>query len=631
MTTMSIAEIEEEFSAAIAEHGFGDHYIPADGEWHSFAFLDNSGGHSSGSAILNIDGDKISGVVQDFRKTDKTVLKWKPDGSSHARTDRSAERERVRQELFKLFVSLPYATKDHPYLIEKHIKNPHPLKLDGEDLVVPIYNAATGEFQAIQRISPSGRKLYPKGATVTGGCAMPSSDALDYLKKMPTLTRDKIVIAEGYATAASIYSATIYRTLAGLDRNNIKVVAKAIRKRFPLSDIIVAADDEDKKEEIDVDLYLDNEEMPGIAGANDAAREVRGRVALPSRKDFNDVFVSDGEAEVQRQIDAAAKPPPLWLTVLRPIDISNWDNVPVPQQEWAVPERIPVEKTTLFSGEGATGKSLIQLQMSVAHVLGRDWLGTTPRQGPALFIDAEDDEKVFHKRVADILRYYGARFEDVKKDLHFVSLAGEDAVLGAYDRRTGRIAPTPLYSRLLEMAGDLRPVMIGIASSADVFAGNEIDRSQVQQFIAMLTKIPRTSGGGLTLISHPSLTGITTNSGLSGSTQWHNSVRARFFLKSTKSKLVSDDDDEEPDTNLREIIFKKNNYGPIRESIGLQYRDGLFLPIDTPLDVATKGERTKNVFIAILKRYNSENRNASANNGPSYAPKMFAEEPERHG
>ena len=47
--------------------------------------------------------------------------------------------------------------------------------------------------------------------------------------------------------------------------------------------------------------------------------------------------------------------------------------------------------------------------------------------------------------------------------------------------------------------------MIGIASSADVFAGNEIDRSQVRQLVRMLTRIAIVSNGGVMLITHPSL------------------------------------------------------------------------------------------------------------------------------
>jgi hypothetical protein len=55
------------------------------------------------------------------------------------------------------------------------------------------------------------------------------------------------------------------------------------------------------------------------------------------------------------------------------IDLSNWDNERAPSRAWAVPDRIPLRQPTLFSGEGAIGKSLIALQLSVAHVTARDW------------------------------------------------------------------------------------------------------------------------------------------------------------------------------------------------------------------------------------------------------------------
>ena len=321
---------------------------------------------------------------------------------------------------------------------------------------------------------------------------------------------------------------------------------------------------------------------------------------------------------------ATPKPQQQWRAAIPLINVSTWDDVPVPPQEWAVPDRIPQRCAALFSGEGAAGKSLIQLHASVAHVLHREWLGTTPAQGPAIFIDAEDEINVIHKRLADILRHYGARFADVKDNLHLVSLAGMDAVLGAFNRRSGRVTPTNLYERLLEMAGDLKPKMIGIASAADVFAGNELDRSQVKQFVALLTKLAMVANGAVTLISHPSLTGITTGTGLSGSTQWHNAVRARFYLKGVNQQA-----DEQPDTDLREIVFKKNNYGPITASIPLRYTNGLFLPITgTTLDAAARSEQAKEVFITILGRFNNESRNTSPNKGSGYAPALFAKEQE---
>jgi RecA-family ATPase len=305
------------------------------------------------------------------------------------------------------------------------------------------------------------------------------------------------------------------------------------------------------------------------------------------------------------------------------IDMSRWDTEPVPQQQWAVSDRIPLHKTAIFSGEGAAGKSLLQLQMSVAHVLGLDWLGAPTRKGPALFIDAEDDEPVLHKRLADILRYHDATFADVVKGgLNLISLAGQNATLGWFNRAHGMIEPTPLFDVLLEMVGDIKPVMIGIASSADVYAGSEIDRNQVQQFVALLTRLAKTAGGSVVLISHPSLTGISSGSGLSGSTQWHNSVRARFYLETTKAE-----EGEQTDPNLREIHFKKNNYGPISESVPLRYENGLFLPVEgTAFDAEVKRETAKDVFLRLLRRFTKENRWVNANPGPSYAPALFAKE-----
>lgn len=138
----------------------------------------------------------------------------------------------------------------------------------------------------------------------------------------------------------------------------------------------------------------------------------------------------------------------------------------------------------------------------------------------------------------------------------------------------GKIEPSPLYNQLLEAARDIRPKMIGIASSANVFAGNENDRAQVQQFVGLLTGLAIAADGAVQLISHPSLSGISAGTGVSGTTQWHNAVRARSFLKGIKPESG-----DQPDNDLREIIFKKNNYGPLADTIVLRYQNGLFLPV----------------------------------------------------
>ncbi len=164
--------------------------------------------------------------------------------------------------------------------------------------------------------------------------------------------------------------------------------------------------------------------------------------------------------------------------------------------------------------------------------------------------------------------------------------------------------------------------MIGIASAANVFAGNENDRAQVQQFVGLLTRLAMAARGTVQLISHPSLTCITSDTGLSGSTQWHNAVRARCHLKGVKAK-----EDEQPDNDLREIVFKKNNYGPISASLILRYRNGLYVPepIFTSADQASREATAQEMFLTLLKRRNAENRHVCAKPGPGYAPRELAE------
>jgi RecA-family ATPase len=211
-------------------------------------------------------------------------------------------------------------------------------------------------------------------------------------------------------------------------------------------------------------------------------------------------------------------------------------------------------------------------------------------------------------------------------NLHLISRAGEDTVLGAFNRRSSKIEPTERFHELYEMAGDLKPKIIGIASSANVFAGSELDRHQVQQFIGLLTRVARVAGGGLVLIAHPSLTGISTGTGLSGSTQWHNAVRARMYLHGIKAT-----DGQQPDSDLRQLEFRKNQYGPATEGITLQWDNDkrLFLPVKgASFDAATKRAQAKKVFLDLLRRFISENRTVSDRRAANYAPKIFAEERE---
>jgi RecA-family ATPase len=133
------------------------------------------------------------------------------------------------------------------------------------------------------------------------------------------------------------------------------------------------------------------------------------------------------------------------------------------------------------------------------------------------------------------------------------------------------------------------------------------------------------AGGSVTILSHPSLSGIASGTGISGSTAWHGAFRFRQYLTGVKFE-----DGEPPDNDLRQLEFKKNQYGPTGETIVLRFQNGLFLPLPgmASLDKAAQEAKADQIFLELLARFATENRNVSDKKGPSYAPAFFAREEE---
>src|SRR5262249_30456698 len=170
----------------------------------------------------------------------------------------------------------------------------------------------------------------------------------------------------------------------------------------------------------DVLIFEDNDDA-GRKKAYEAAQALHGVaktvrvVRLPGLPDKGDVsdWLNAGPGNAGKLVDvcfdaplwtpstpplaataapATATAPAAPLPPLRWIDMSKWDDEPVPEREWSILNRVPLKQAGLFSGEGGTGKSIIELTKNVAHVTGKDWLGSMPERGPAIYVGAEDDE-----------------------------------------------------------------------------------------------------------------------------------------------------------------------------------------------------------------------------------------------
>jgi hypothetical protein len=334
--------------------------------------------------------------------------------------------------------------------------------------------------------------------------------------------------------------------------------------------------------------------------------------------------------------DYGADDPPDWRRVYTDYgadDLPDWsqqqpqrsDPPPLPYvdlaaelkpREWLVPERIPMRNVSMLGGEGSIGKSLLLMQLSGAVVLGREWIGTLPEPGPVLYMSCEEDDDEVRRRMEDVARHLGStRQEMIEHDLRFLSFAGKDAIL-AQPNRVGIMQPKALLDCLCREASTLHPKLIAIDTVADTFGGKENDRAQTRQFITMLRGLAITTGAAVVILAHPSLTGIATDTGLSGNTGWHNSVRARMYLKAAPGD----------DTALRMLETKKSNYGPVTESILLRWRDGVYV-VEPGKGLGAEAE-VDHLFLKLLRRFTEQGRNVSENKSSTYAPAVFADERE---
>ena len=245
---------------------------------------------------------------------------------------------------------------------------------------------------------------------------------------------------------------------------------------------------------------------------------------------------------------------------------------PVPSRRWLVEDLIPDQTVTMLGGDGGTGKSLLALQLAVAVATDRPWIGRQiDRPGCAMFLSAEDDAGELHRRLAAICAAEGLGLATLDR-LMMRSLAGENTLLAVLDRKSGTLAETALYAELDAAMAEAGPALIVLDTLADLHSGEENSRAHARQFVGMLRRLAIRHGCAVLLLAHPSLTGMATGSGLSGSTAWNASVRARLYLGRVT------DSGYEGDPDARRLSAKKANYAPAGGEIALRWREGVFVP-----------------------------------------------------
>ncbi|WP_282595029.1 AAA family ATPase [Mesorhizobium amorphae] len=186
--------------------------------------------------------------------------------------------------------------------------------------------------------------------------------------------------------------------------------------------------------------------------------------------------------------------------------------------------------------------------------------------------------------------------------------------------------PTALWKRVAVTVEDLKPGLVVLDTAADLFGGDEIKRAQVRQFISMLRKVAMDSDCAIMLLAHPSVAGMQTGTGSSGSTAWNNSVRSRLYMTRPEGK-----DDTDPDARV--LTTKKINYGKVGNQVRMRWQDGVFI-LDDGKPTAISGllnRRHDEAFRSLLSAVNRTGQRVASTRGVNYAPAVLAARPDAEG
>lgn len=555
---------------------------------------------------------------------------FKPGGGINAGTlfhlarrdgwqDPAGSRDNGRRTAFKhdpreFWDNAPPAPADHPYIAAKggapdglRVVN-WPLEgwgpyrgrnLQGW-LLVPAWGIG-GELASLQLIGPRGgaEKLNLIGCPLAGNFTVGAIEA-----------GQAAYAVEGIGHAWTVQAVTGAAAVVAFGSAGLERAAGAIRGAGGRP-VLVA----DRGTEAKTEAAAAAAGCPWVALPED----------MPQGRDINDLHAERGgeaalaalQAERAPALPAPANDNPARAS--RFFAASDLDGVPVPPREWLVDGLVPLGTVTLLGGDGGTGKSLLSLQLACAAALGRAWIGHPVTPGRALFISAEDDRDELHRRINEITRAEGVAPADLGR-LTIRSLAGEDALLATLDGRTGALQPSPLFYELDQRIAAERPALVVLDTLADLFPGNENDRAQARQFIGLLRGLAIRHACAVMLLAHPSLSGLNSGSGTSGSTGWNNSVRSRLYFE----RIVNEGYEQDPDA--RTLRTMKANYGRTGGEISVTWRDGVFVadPAETGLDRMARNAKSERVFLKLLDEFNAEGRRVRHTAGDGYAPNTFA-------
>ena len=302
---------------------------------------------------------------------------------------REAAQERQHQvaseTVEKIWLSGVAAHPDHPYLKRKGIQT-HGVRTTGDGrLMVPLYDQ-DGTLSTLQYIDEDGGKLYHPGGKSGGKFWMVGT-----MDEPGTL-----YVAEGFATAATIYETTSRPCVVAYSASSLVPVTSSLREMYGATQDIVIVADHDKH-------------GVGQRYADQASAKFGARVIIPPIEgmDAND-YVQAGHNLSALLVQQTG------TTVMDKLQVVFGDQL---GNDYEAPDELVEGLMTIGSsvvvyGDSNSGKTFWALSVATAIATGSDCYGRKTDPGLVVYLASEAPASI-RSRMQAIKKFHGCSLENL--------------------------------------------------------------------------------------------------------------------------------------------------------------------------------------------------------------------------
>lgn len=339
--------------------------------------------------------------------------------------NREIQQKSSASDASRFIESLRPATdkSESQYLQAKGI-NPNGSLINGNNIIIPGLDA-DGNIWTYQSIDPFGEKTYMPGGRKQGSMFVMGD--LEGAKR--------ILVSEGFSTAASIRDACGEPCVAAFDAKNLQPVCESLRSRYPYAEIIICADD-DRWGKSNTGIST----AASVSSIVDNCRYISPKFSNTDTRptDFCDLLAIDGPKAVYDQIMRSDRP-----ISVRPFSFKKMGETP--KRSFLYGNFLARGFVSVTIASGGTGKTSLDLTDCVSMCLGKKLTYCDPHEKVNCWhFNLEDDYDELNRRLWGIHIAHGINEGELDgklfissgvndKRLIVAEKAGKDGIIAKLD------------------------------------------------------------------------------------------------------------------------------------------------------------------------------------------------------